>query len=65
MIDCSGDGFRGINSDEKDSSNLLSQNREMEELATKTEPTQAKTYKSALKVLEENKSVSRENSSWN
>ena len=55
MIDSKGMVFGG-SVDEKNTSNLLSQNREMEELATKTNQLNEK-YQNALKVLDENKNV--------
>ena len=54
MIDSQGMVFGG--STQKDSSNLLSQNREMEELSTKTNQL-GKELESALKNLEEDKRV--------
>jgi chromosome segregation protein len=55
MIDSKGMVFGG-SVDEKNTSNLLSQNREMEELATKTNQLNEK-YQNALTVLDENKNV--------
>ena len=53
MIDSQGMVFGG-SVDEKNTSNLLSQNREMEELATKTNQLN-ENYKTALKISDENK----------
>ena len=53
MIDSQGMVFGG-SVDEKSTSNLLSQNREMEELATKTNQLN-ENYKTALKISDENK----------
>jgi len=55
MIDSKGMVFGG-SVDEKNTSNLLSQNREMEELATRVNQLNEK-YQNALKVLDENKNV--------
>jgi len=55
MIDSKGMVFGG-SVDKKNTSNLLSQNREMEELATRVNQLNEK-YQNALKVLDENKNV--------
>ena len=61
MIDSQGMVFGG-SVDGKNTSNLLSQNRKMEELAAKTNQLN-EDYKSALKISEESKNHSRER--WN